>query len=149
MKRVHGIDFVAVPQINVRGRGDLDAQCHYALREEVNTWLYLRSESDLEGPGASLRMEAVNPDGERRASHDFLCFWWPLSEARKVVDEYMTAPTGTPEFCMDVRQAARWSKRIRGAALTQWNEAKHSALARRVRANRAYEEQQDHLRRGC
>lgn len=147
-KRGYGIDFNPAPRLGIRTRQDLDRLCHYELREEINTYLSIRSSLDAPGaPGFDIVLVAVNPDGERRASHDFLCFWFPIAKVRHLVDHFLNAPLGTDEFRWDCREWERRRKQFRAGALELWKENKRKTRELHQQEKSALERQLEYERR--
>lgn len=77
------------PELGLRTRDDLDTKCHFEVRPERNAWLF--DHSVAIDQSSQLRMVAVNPDGERRASADYLVVWYPKVAALKVL-QILEAP---------------------------------------------------------
>jgi len=102
-----GTAFVADPALGICTRDDLDRLCHVELDEEVNTYLARFSNSGLQ-------LVAVNPDGERHASRDRLCFWYPKLRALELKGRLVNPEMGSEEA--KFREHYRWLKDYRVAA---------------------------------
>lgn len=129
-----GSRFVPDPHRGLKERSDLDRLCHAEVQEEVNSFL-LRNATHNPDDHASLKLVAVNPDGERRSENNYLCFWHPEIEALRLKNKLFHPEMGSDED----REAAKfhehysWVKNFRTVARSKVRiqDAHHELLAER------------------
>lgn len=105
------------PHRGLHKREDFDRLCHVEVQEEVNSFLLRFSTHDPDDH-TSLKLVAVNPDGERRTENSYLCFWHPELEALRLKTKLFHPEMGSDED----REAAKfhehysWVKNMRTVA---------------------------------
>jgi len=126
-----GSKFIPDPNRGLLKREDLNRLCHWDVQEEVNTWLKKFATTD-KTDHASLKLVAVNPDGDRRVPNYFLCFWHPAMQDLDLKNT-LFHPDITSDIGMEACRHREFHK----------NQKEHRTVARSlVRMQEVYSDQQ-------